>query len=111
MPNDVKNNISLKAQLSVNIYIDVPKNGGETEFWNLEPTESEYKELMKGRNYGIERNLLPDADNVYKPKTGDLLILNSRRVHAVRPTLDDSRITTSCFIGYQSPEVPLVYWS
>lgn len=111
LPKNVKNNISLNAQLSVNVYIYVPESGGETEFWDLEPTENEYKELMQGRHYGIDRELLPKADNAYKPMSGDLLILNSRRIHAVRPTLHDSRITTSCFIGYQSPKLPLVYWS
>lgn len=111
LPESCQDVLSLSAQLSANIYISIPQNGGETEFWNNEPTESEYKNMMNGRHYGIERNALCSPASVYKPNVGDLLILNSRRIHAVRPALHEPRITISCFIGYQGIDFPLVYWS
>ena len=103
--------ISLASQLSANLYIKMPEDGGEIEFWDMEPTEEQYNALKGNRHYGISRDLLPKASYTYKPEQGDLLILNSHRIHAVRPVTDEPRITLSCFVGYHAMDLPLSYWS
>lgn len=104
-------NIKLESQLSVNVYVKMPEEGGEVEFWDIEPTDQQYEELKGNRHYGICRETLPTPVNKYKPEQGDLLILNSRRIHAVKPVFCEQRITVSCFVGYHAINSPLTYWS
>ncbi|WP_411128816.1 hypothetical protein [Streptomyces sp. x-19] len=48
---------------------------------------------------------------VIKPAPGDLLLLNPRQIHAVRPSSDEPRITLGHFIGYHGADLPLTLWS
>ncbi|MDR3478596.1 MAG: 2OG-Fe(II) oxygenase [Gammaproteobacteria bacterium] len=111
LSNSQKSSIQLESQLSANIYISMPQIGGEVEFWDIEPPDKQYYKLMAQRHYGIARTILPKPNNIYKPQQGDLLILNSRKIHAVRSVKHAPRITTSCFIGYHGKDLPLSYWS
>ncbi|MGY3295690.1 hypothetical protein ACVWY1_000108 [Pseudomonas sp. TE6288] len=101
----------LLTQLSTNIYLQIPEDGGELEIWNLHPDEAEYERLRGQRAYGIERHLLPPPDLVVKPEAGDLIFLNPRLVHAVRPSATSTRVTLGVFIGYFGDDQPLAYWS
>lgn len=101
----------LQAQLSTNIYVNVPENGGELELWDLELDEDAYAELVGDRAYGIDRDRLPPPTSVVKPEPGDLALLNPRLIHAVSPSQDSTRITIGSFIGYQGEDRPLAYWS
>lgn len=103
--------VSLQAQLSANIYLQVPEHGGELEVWNTRPSEDEYQHLKSDRHYGIDRHLLRPADFTTRPKDGDLIIINPRFIHAVRPVQHTPRITLSSFIGYFGEQSPLIYWS
>ncbi|MFI0228073.1 2OG-Fe(II) oxygenase [Streptomyces sp. NPDC017086] len=102
---------SLKAQLSANIYIDIPESGGELELWGVEPTEDEYARLRGERTWGIDRDKAGPPRTVIKPAPGDLLLLNPRQIHAVRPSGDRPRITLSHFIGFHGEDRPLQLWS
>ncbi|CAB3759068.1 2OG-Fe(II) oxygenase [Paraburkholderia solisilvae] len=102
---------TLRHQLSANVYLQVPARGGELELWNVAPGKSEYAALQGDRHYGISRKNMRPPDVVVKPDTGDLIFLNPRFVHAVRPVLDKDRVTLSAFIGMTSEAEPLVYWS
>jgi hypothetical protein len=102
---------SLKAQLSVNIYINIPQTGGELELWGVEPTEDEYDRLRGERTWGIDRDKLGPPRTVFKPAPGDLLLLNPRQIHAVRPSGDQPRVTLGHFIGYHGDDRPLELWS
>jgi hypothetical protein len=101
----------LQSQLSAIIYLQVPEEGGELEIWNIEPTEEEYRSLVGERHYGIDRDRLPAADFTLSPEVGDLILINTRLIHAVRPVRNEPRITLSCFIGYRGDDSPLIYWS
>lgn len=101
----------LLSQLSSNIYLQIPEDGGELEIWGIEPDEEQYKRLRGERAYGIERPLLPPPDFVVKPEPGDLILLNPRLIHAVRPSASSTRITLGVFIGYYGEHQPLAYWS
>lgn len=98
-------------QLSANVYLSVPSQGGELEFWDLEPQEEEYDQLKGDKPYGIDREKLPPPEVFIKPGIGDLVLLNPRKVHAVRPGRRISRVTLSMFIGFLGDDQPLVYWS
>lgn len=101
----------LLTQLSTNIYLEIPEDGGELEIWKIEPDEAEYNRLRGERAYGIERHLLPPPDFVIKPEPGDLIVLNPRLIHAVRPSATSTRVTLGVFIGYFGDDQPLAYWS
>nr|WP_190128068.1 2OG-Fe(II) oxygenase [Streptomyces mashuensis] len=101
----------LKAQLSVNIYINIPRSGGELELWGTEPGERDYDELRGERVWGIDRDRIGPPAVVVKPAPGDLLLLNPRQIHAVRPSGDEPRITLGHFIGYYGQDRPLELWS
>ncbi|MDC9593966.1 2OG-Fe(II) oxygenase [Xenorhabdus sp. IM139775] len=101
----------LQYQLSANIYMQVPNNGGELEMWNIQPSVLEYERLKGKQHYGINRHDMPTPDLVIKPQIRDLIILNPRFIHAVRPVKEQDRITLSSFIGVISENDPLVYWS
>ncbi|MFJ4878327.1 hypothetical protein ACIP93_24375 [Streptomyces sp. NPDC088745] len=101
----------LQAQLSTNIYVDIPDVGGELEMWDIELDEEEYQRRVGDRAYGIDRAELPEPTVVVKPEPGDLALLNPRLIHAVRPSSDATRITIGSFIGYLGEDRPLVYWS
>ncbi|WP_426575374.1 2OG-Fe(II) oxygenase (plasmid) [Xenorhabdus stockiae] len=109
LPSDIE--WALKYQLSSNIYMQVPDIGGELEIWNIQPNATEYAHLKGNRHYGINRNDMLKPDLVIKPKVGDLIILNPRFIHAVRPVKEQDRITLSSFIGVISENNPLIYWS
>lgn len=101
---------SLKAQFAANIYFQVPEKGGELLMWHRHMTTKEFDERRKGQ-YGIAINELPEPDVVIKPGTGDLLIFDSRRIHAVASPQDQARVAVSFFIGYRGDDEPLTYWS
>jgi hypothetical protein len=109
LPRDIK--WKLEYQLSANIYLQVPEEGGELEIWNIRPDPLEYERMKGSRHYGMNRSDVKEPDLVVKPEVGDLLILNPRFVHAVRAVTTNDRITLSSFIGIKSETDPLVYWS
>ena len=102
---------ALQYQLSANIYLQVPPHGGELELWRVAPDAREYEALKGDRHYGIGRERVGAPDLVIKPEVGDLIFLNPRFIHAVRPVRGADRVTLSAFVGIKSVTEPLVYWS
>lgn len=101
---------SLLAQFAANIYFQVPDEGGELLMWHRNMSTEEFDERRKGQ-YGIEIIDLPPPDVVVKPGRGDLLIFDSRKIHAVASPRDRARVAVSFFIGYRGDNQPLTYWS
>lgn len=101
---------SLRAQFAANIYFQVPNEGGELLMWHRNMSTEEFDERRKGQ-YGIEIVDLPPPDIVVKPGRGDLLIFDSRKIHAVASPRDCARVAVSFFIGYRGDDQPLTYWS
>ncbi|MFJ8308908.1 MULTISPECIES: 2OG-Fe(II) oxygenase [unclassified Streptomyces] len=106
-----EHSVELTAQLSANIYVNIPQSGGELELWGTEPGEATYNELKGERVWGLEREQLGPPREVIKPAPGDLLLLNPRQIHAVRPSGDEPRITLGHFLGYYGADRPLGLWS
>jgi hypothetical protein len=101
---------SFTEQLGVNVYLRVPEREGEgaLELWDATVDETEHG--IDG-TYGYRRELLPAPALTLHPELGDLVLLRSTRVHAVRPTSEGERMTLSGFIGHRDAAHPLQLWS
>ncbi len=101
---------SLSAQLGANIYMQMPGAGGALLMWKDEIAPSTFNK-MRGEHYGIPIARLGPPDVRVRPAPGDLLIFNSRKMHAVSPGTGRSRLALSCFVGYRGESNPLSFWS
>lgn len=98
-------------QLGVNLFLRGSSEGGEFEAWDLNLSAvRNYREGVVG-TYGFPRSQLPAPDVKIKPSTGDLFLVKTTKLHAVRPTRRGERVTLSGFVGYQSTDHPLRLWS
>ncbi|MDR1967403.1 MAG: 2OG-Fe(II) oxygenase [Burkholderiaceae bacterium] len=101
---------SLLAQFAANVYLTLPEKGGDIQIWKHEMSADEFDQ-MRGDSYGIDPKILGNPDFELRPERGDLILFNSRKMHAVTPGFDRSRLSVSCFIGYRGMNMPLTYWS
>ncbi|GKW10407.1 MULTISPECIES: 2OG-Fe(II) oxygenase [Pectobacterium] len=101
---------SLQAQMAANVYLSMPSEGGSLQIWD-QPLSPEAFDELRGDSYGIEPAILGDATLEICPQAGDLILFNSRRMHAVTPGTDSIRLSLSCFVGYRGPAMPLTFWS
>lgn len=108
-PHAVESN-SLLTQLAVNVYIDVPEIGGELIMWRDEISDKEFLK-RRGSKYGMDLDLLGEPDITIKPKVGELILFNARKLHAVKAGEGSDRLTVSCFLGYRGEGHPLTIWS
>lgn len=97
------------SQLAANVYLEVPPRGGELVIWPESLRRVDYENVRHGQ-YGIDAAQLRSQPIVLVPKIGELIIFNSRMVHAVHESVG-RRVTWSCFIGYRSGREPLAVWS
>jgi hypothetical protein len=96
----------LEHQFSANIYIDTPPSGGELIIWDTEAFAYEDVERFEGA-------LLPE-DRLQKPlhiqpRKNELIIINTRRPHAICGFDSGKRISIQSFIGYTTGE-PFYFW-
>jgi hypothetical protein len=94
---------------SANIYLDVPKDGGELRMWRVPMTEATARNpthaLING--YGtftadmqeVIHDLLPKPV-VVKPRPGDLVILDASRPHAVAGFSTGTRVSIQTFLRF-----------
>ncbi len=101
---------SITGQIAWNVYLSLPAEGGETVVYDAPWTED--AELYKSReNYGYAPKLVDGSRSVrITPRRGELVLFNSRNMHAVAPASGGHRITISSFIG-RTAEGGLVLWS
>lgn len=107
---DAAETVSLINQFAINIYAAVPEKGGEIAIWDDEISDSDFLS-RRGSDYAIPLELLPPHDFAVKPETGDLILFNARKLHAVLPGAGVDRITISGFLGYRGDKAPLTVWS
>ncbi|NHB86424.1 2OG-Fe(II) oxygenase [Photorhabdus tasmaniensis] len=98
--------VNLLGQFSVNIYIKVPVSGGELELWDVPAIP--ITELIEDSSEHDWRGSLPPSICI-KPELGDLIIINTRKPHAIRSFSEGSRISLQSFIGV-SPNKHLMLW-
>ena len=101
----------LAAQLTANVYLQMPAEGGELCLWSSTCSRAEYDDLSDG-DYGVrdaEAKLGP-PDVVLRPEVGELILFNSNRFHSIRKGSEE-RVSISSFIGYRGTQQPLTMWS
>ncbi len=101
---------SLTSQLAANIYLTMPTDGGGLQIWQSAISAAEF-DGMRGDRYGIDPSLLGKPTLQVRPEEGDLVLFNSRRMHAITPGSDKPRLSLSCFVGYRGVASPLTFWS
>ncbi len=104
-----------KGQFSANVYMTVPKSGGELVIYNLACSPLDYirdydfYQLFR-HTFDVDkmadvqkkvRARLP-APIIIKPEQGDLVLFNSGRPHAVRAFHEPYRMTFQTFIQYDA---------
>jgi hypothetical protein len=106
--NEVKDQVS---QLGANIYLKTARVGGELEIWDYSFSDEDCLKYGVEGSYGFDRSLLSANSLILKPEEGDLIILNTTKVHAIRKVLQGERMTISGFIGFWGNDRPLKCWS
>lgn len=96
------------AQLSWNIYYELPESGGETLIWDRQWTE----EVQHTVGFGYpEETVTEHSCCTVRPRRGELVLFSPRNVHEVTaPAANTPRIAVFSFIGLD-PENRLVLWS
>ena len=107
--NDAPELKDIAGQLAANIYLNIPKQGGELCLWDREATPEEEVVIKQLKGLDME-SLSPPAIKL-SPSAGDLIIFNSRKLHAVTPCVESTRVSMATFIGIYGENRPLTYWS
>ncbi|BBK35705.1 hypothetical protein STAQ_07830 [Allostella sp. ATCC 35155] len=101
---------ALTGQLAANIYLQPAETGGELEIWDFRPDIDWQDRMAVPGGYGFARSALPPPTLRLAPRTGELILFDSRCVHSVAPVAG-ARLSLSCFIGCAGPDQPLHLWS
>lgn len=101
---------SLLSQIACNVYLQMPNSGGELMLWEKELSPTDF-DNMRGDSYGISVERLGKPTHIVRPEIGDLILFNSRKMHAISPGDSCSRFSLSCFIGYRGNHQSLSVWS
>lgn len=96
----------LEHQFSANIYIETPPSGGELMVWDTEAFSFDEVELFEGDQLPEERLQFPLR---IQPQKNELVIINTRRPHAICGFDSGKRISMLSFIGYNTNE-PFYFW-
>jgi hypothetical protein len=99
------------TQLAANIYLNMPKEGGELQLWSQGCSDEEYKRLLTPGEYYVDRKKIAEPIITIKPEAGELVLFNPTRYHAVTAGKGAKRVSVSCFIGYRGEYSPLTLWS
>ncbi len=99
------------TQITANVYLRLPKIGGEIELWEAQPTDAEAQNLYTGHHDFYDRAKLPQPTAVLAATQGELLLWLTDRVHAVRACTGGPRVSASCFVGFRGHDEPLTLWS
>ena len=102
---------NLTGQLGMNIYLELPEKGGQLQLWDISLSDSEYNSMRLNDSYGIERALLPEPSMTIKPSEGELVLIDTKKLHAISPLQKGRRITLSSFLGVIDEVEPLLMWS
>jgi len=103
---------TMQTQFSCNIYFSVGEVGGELELWPSRiEDEASYRSMQVTGDYSLRPSTIGRPSLSIRPKVGDLIIFDARKVHAVSRVVRGSRINASTFIGLRSRSVPLTLFS
>lgn len=98
-----------KKQIAMNVYLEMPRQGGELVIWNYKPNRHEHERLRIPGSYGLDRAKLPEPAHVITPSVGELIVFDAQNVHAVQPSWRTPRVTVSFFIIVSSTREAFMY--
>jgi len=81
---------------------------------NILPLSHEYDRLRLQRSdqrYGLDEKQLPPPSATLKPMLGELILMNTCKLHGIRAVTLGLRVALASFVGYTSLEKPLWLWS
>lgn len=106
---------SIKQQLSWNLYLQAPEEGGEFEIWNrrwVSGDEESYKHdpsVKKGYDDAVVKGY---SSSVVEPSQGRFVIFDATNYHTIHDVKGQKqRLAMSSFIGVADESSPLVLWS
>jgi hypothetical protein len=101
---------AVDAQLTWNVFCQMPCDGGVTVVYNRPWTAASEHFRVPG-SYGYSAALVEDCEQVrIDPSVGDLVLFNSRNFHRIEAGAGDDRISVSSFVG-RLPDSTLALWS
>ncbi|MBI3818887.1 MAG: 2OG-Fe(II) oxygenase [Planctomycetes bacterium] len=89
---------NVKAQLAINVYLQVPPVGGELAIWGSKPDEETYEAIRIPGSYGVRREALSVPDVIVQPNIGDVLIFDANNIHSVADSIGGPRVTAALFV-------------
>lgn len=102
----------ISQQISFNVYLKLPKSGGEIVVYNKQWERDKYNKYRlpeSTASYGFSEDMVKDVEYFeYAPKKGDLYFFNSRNFHEVKKG-DDYRFSMSSFIGRENEKNHQLY--
>jgi hypothetical protein len=110
-PDDYPAASRFVAQLAANVYLQTGNEGGVLELWDFGLDREEYERQRIPGRPALDRERLPPPALSISPRTGDLIIFSSQRLHAVTPVIGDPRVTASCFMGVCAIAAPITFCS
>ena len=96
-----------EQHFGVNVYFSMPPRGGELEAF-CGPTLS--AEEMQKIPFNHDFRQTHRVSELVRPHIGDLIIVNTRRPHAVTPFSHGPRVSMSCFMMFDADR-PLRFYS
>ncbi|MBJ2217522.1 2OG-Fe(II) oxygenase [Pseudomonas sp. MF7453] len=96
----------LEQQLSANIYLQTPPSGGELIIWDTPAFAYDEVKRFEGAQLPEQRLQTPLR---IRPRKNELVIINTRRPHAICGFDSGTRISMQSFIGY-IPGEPFYFW-
>ena len=96
----------LEHQFSANIYLETPPSGGELIIWDTEAFA--YDEVKRFEGAQLPEDRLQKPLRI-QPRNNELVIINTRRPHAICGFESGKRISMQSFIGY-TPGEPFYFW-
>jgi hypothetical protein len=94
---------------SANVYLAIPPEGGELEVFGG-PTLSAAEVAALGSDHDFRSDRRYSTSQLIQPQVGDLILINTRRPHAVRTFTEGTRISLATFMGFD-PEQPFKFYS
>jgi hypothetical protein len=85
--------------------------GGELEIWDLIPNEEQVPELYTGDDDFLDTGKLPPSAALIRHGVGELVLMPSNRIHAVRACSGGPRVSMSCFAGSTVEAERLALWN
>jgi hypothetical protein len=90
---------NLISQLAFNLYLSVPRSGGETVVWRHRWSPADEAFRPPGA-YSLTADVVGDAESFeLAPTVGEALLFDPRNYHAVRPSRGARRIALGMSIG------------